>query len=86
MQPLKNASELEAERIRYYLNWGQSYKYLYTQGQIYKRVLKHENNALAQTFVGRNVRTQHPIIFSGLHFYLTFKQQFRLFILHCPKV
>ena len=54
--------------------------------QIYKRVLKHENNALAQTFVGRNVRTQYPNIFAGLHFSLSFKQQFRLFILHCPKV
>ena len=43
-------------------------------------VLKHENNALAQTFVGCIVRTQHPNIFAGLHFYLSFKQQFRLFI------
>ena len=66
--------------------WGQSYKDVYTLGQIYKLVLKHENNALAQTFVGRNVRTQHPNIFPGLHFSLPSKQQFRLFILHCPKV
>ena len=36
---------------------GQSYKDLYTLGQIYKPVLKHENNVLAQTFVCRNVRT-----------------------------
>ena len=49
-------------------------------------VLKHENNALAQTFVGRNVRTQDPNIFVGLHFSLTFKQQFKLFILYRLKV
>ena len=66
--------------------WGQSYKDFYTLGQIYKFVLKHENNALAQTFVDCNVRTQYPNIFAGLHFYLPFKQQFRLFILHRPKV
>ena len=45
-----------------------------------------ENNALAQTFVGHIVRKQNPNIFAGLHFSLTFKQQFRLFILHRPKV
>ena len=66
--------------------WGQSYKDFYTSGQIYKCVLKHENNALAQTFVGCNVRAQHPNIFAGSHFSLTFTQQFRLFILHRPKV
>ena len=66
--------------------WDQSYKDFYTLGQIYKRVLKHENNSLGQTFVGRNVRTQHPNIFVGLHFSLTFKQQLRLFILHRPKL
>ena len=65
---------------------GQSYKDFYTQGQIYKHVLKHENNALAQTFVDCNVRTQHPNIFAGLHFSLPSKQQFRLIILHRPKV
>ena len=54
--------------------------------QIYKCVLKHENNALAQTFVDRNVRTQYPNIFVGLHFSLSFEQQFRHFILHRPKV
>ena len=26
--------------------WGQSYKFFYTLGQIYKRVLKHVNNAM----------------------------------------
>ena len=26
--------------------WGQSNKDFYTSGQIYKRILKHENNAL----------------------------------------
>ena len=65
---------------------GQSYKDFYTQGKIYKCILKHENNVLAQTFVGPDVRTQHPNIFARLHFSLSFKQQIRLFILHCPKV
>ena len=65
---------------------GQSYKIFYTQVQIYKCVLKHENNVLAETFVGPNVKTQHPNIFAGLHFSLTLKQQFRLFILHRPEV
>ena len=49
-------------------------------------VLKHENNALAQTFVGRNVRTLHPNILIGLHFYFYLNRQFRHFILHCPEV
>ena len=67
-------------------NRGQSYKDLYTYGEIYKHVLKHENDAPVQTFFGRYVRTQHPNIFAGLHFSLSFKQKFRLFILHRPKV
>ena len=67
-------------------SWGQFYKDFYTSGQIYKCVLKHENNALAQTFVSPNVRTQHTNIFPRLHFSLSFKLQFRLFILHRPKV
>ena len=54
---------------------GQSYKDFYTKGQIHKRVLKHENNVPAQTFVGCNVRTQYPNIFAGLQFSLSFKQQ-----------
>ena len=41
---------------------------------------------LAQNFVGRNVRTQHPTIITGLRFSLSFKRQFMLFILHPPKV
>ena len=65
---------------------GQSYKIFYTLGQIYKCVLKHENNALAQTFVGPNVRTLYPNIFNGLHFYSGLKRQFRHFNLHRPKV
>ena len=48
---------------KYFKIRGQSYKDFYTLGKIYKCVLKHENNALAQTFVGLNVRTQHPNIF-----------------------
>ena len=34
---------------------GQSYKDFYTLGQIYKRVLKHKNNALTKTFIFANI-------------------------------
>ena len=54
---LKFLSKIERTQSR-----GQSYKTFYTLGQIYNCVLKHENNALAQTFVVCNVRTQHPDI------------------------
>ena len=65
---------------------GQSYKDFYTLRQIYKHVLKHENNTLAQTFAGHNFRTQYPNKFVGLHFSILLKRQFRHFILHRPKV
>ena len=66
--------------------WGQSYKDFYTLGQIFKRTLKHVNNSMRQTFVCHNVRTLHPNIIKGLHFYSGLKRQFRHFILHQPNV
>ena len=67
--------------------WGQSYKTFYTFGQIYKRTLKHVNNAMQQTFVHHNVRTLHPNtnIFNGLHFSFSQHRKYRHFILHCPE-
>ena len=65
---------------------GQSYNDFYTIGQIYKTVLKNENNALTQNFVCNNVRTLQPDIILGLHFYLSLNMQFRQSILHRPKV
>ena len=47
--------------------WGQSSKDFYTLGQIYKRVLKHKNNAPTKTFVFLNVRTLLPNILIGLN-------------------
>ena len=46
---------LKTSFLDFYKTRGQSYKTFYALGQIYKRVLKHVNNAIRQTFVGHKV-------------------------------
>ena len=45
----------------YFPTRGQSYKTFYTCGQIYKHVLKHENNALALIILNQRVRKDEVI-------------------------
>ena len=41
--------------------------FFYTFGQIHKRVIKHRNNALTETFVCLHVWTPHPNMLKGLN-------------------
>ena len=57
--------------------WDQSNQYFYTLRKIYKRVLKHKINVLAQDILDQNSSTIYPKIFSRLHFSIRLNQQFR---------
>ena len=65
---------------------GQSYEDFYTLGQIYKRILKHENGILTQIFFGHNIMIINPNIIIKLHFSLRWNGRFRYFHLRHPKV
>ena len=86
LDDVMSQSELTTQTLKSPKFRSKSYQDFYTLGQIYKRVLNHENNALTKTFIWQNVGTLHPNILVDLHFYSGLKRHFRHFILHYPKV